>query len=507
MLRKALDNRRNIVYSYSQKIKCKARHLALKRAVEKLTVERNSCCCVENTYVRNLYDYFSEEADGKIKEAIEKIDVNYIKEWEKFHRIHIGNKTVEQLSVCYLGGPEPENDFTELINLGILPHNIWAFESDNEIYDIALKQLCENGFPRPKLIATNIEKYFKDTPKRFDIFYYDACSTIVSKNALRVIGTMCKYHRLNSPGIIISNFSVPDLTHDRIKKNIQSVVDPYFFAKTDCEIVEERDLHSQIFMDFITEELLLKKYSDFTTNIILDTATNIIPLQRFMNSEYAKDMNIIDNRVREKHTFNGYNRICSNVHKFAYLKSLLEEEGSSKEYNNIITSMSGYEGYKLDIVSIYDMKAHMSSNTSDSNSNLKSTIGWFDREDSLFAFLDKPDSSLYIDLLINQLGYPLHFVTDKIERFSYRAKTNTMFMDIIPFDECRYIYDWLPATDQVLKSFSDESWQYVFRFAVDGLVKNRIKMNNDTFYKGSVIAKTVFGFHEKELVERVELYD
>ena len=48
----------------------------------------------------------------------------------------MGTKKPEDLVVCYLSGPEPNNDFQELINLGILPHNIWAFESDNQVYNL-----------------------------------------------------------------------------------------------------------------------------------------------------------------------------------------------------------------------------------------------------------------------------------------------------------------------------------------------------------------------------------
>lgn len=50
----------------------------------------------------------------------------------------MGTKKPEDLVVCYLSGPEPNNDFQELINLGILPHNIWAFESDNQVYKKAI---------------------------------------------------------------------------------------------------------------------------------------------------------------------------------------------------------------------------------------------------------------------------------------------------------------------------------------------------------------------------------
>lgn len=87
--------------SYLQDKKCEARHLALKSAIRKLTTERRQCCCVENSYVRNLYDYFVKEYDGEILKEIQNIDVEYIKEWEKFHRTYIGEK-IERTSEKFL---------------------------------------------------------------------------------------------------------------------------------------------------------------------------------------------------------------------------------------------------------------------------------------------------------------------------------------------------------------------------------------------------------------------
>ena len=44
--------------SYKQKIKKNARHSMIKKAVELLTQDRNSLCCVSEKYVRELFDYF-----------------------------------------------------------------------------------------------------------------------------------------------------------------------------------------------------------------------------------------------------------------------------------------------------------------------------------------------------------------------------------------------------------------------------------------------------------------
>ena len=103
---------------------------------------------------------------------------------------------------------------------------------------------------------------------------------------------------------------------------------------------------------------------------------------------------------------------------------------------------------------------------------------FFETEKNIYQFLDKPHSNLLFDIVINQLVY----------------------------DECRYIYEWLPALHQIVSSFKNLSWQYVFRFALDGLVKMRQNYNNEFFLQGSVVSNTVEGFSSKKLQERIKVY-
>lgn len=99
----------------------------------------------------------------------------------------------------------------------------------------------------------------------------------------------------------------------------------------------------------------------------------------------------------------------------------------------------------------------------------------------------------------------MHYCTDKVKRLSYVAKETRMYMDLIPFDECRYIYDWLPAIDQMKNAFTNKSWQYVFRFALDGLVKKRINYNNEFFFQGTVISQKIKKFETARFMERHEI--
>ena len=198
-----------------------------------MTSKREKSCCVERSYVRNIYDYFTTSEDiSQNKVEAEKINVSYITDWEKLHDSYVGAKKPEDLVVCYLSGPEPNNDFQELINLGILPHNIWAFESDNQVYKKAIAVYNQGEYPQPRILKQNIETFFQQTPKKFDIIYIDACGSIPStQHALRSVFTVCQNHRLNSPGVIITNFAMPDIANEAIADYYELVAQYLFFKK------------------------------------------------------------------------------------------------------------------------------------------------------------------------------------------------------------------------------------------------------------------------------------
>lgn len=161
-----------------------------------------------------------------------KIDLDYIREWERLHGDIVGHKRPSELSVCYLSGPEPENDFHELISLGVLPQNIWAFECEQRTYLQALQSIDTTNYRQPKLLKTSIERFFENTPKKFDIVYIDACSPLVSdQHALRCISSMFRHHRLNSPGILISNFAEVDTSNATLSNEYIDMIARYLFVR------------------------------------------------------------------------------------------------------------------------------------------------------------------------------------------------------------------------------------------------------------------------------------
>lgn len=499
--------------TYKQKEKGIARHTVLKRAIELLTVERQSSCCVRQSYVRDLYDYFIEQEETREQIEASKIDLKYIREWESIHELSQGTKRAEDLTVCFLSGPEPENDFTELVSLGVLPQNIWAFECERGIFLQALQSIDSTDFLQPKLIKTSIERFFENTPKKFDIVYIDACSSLISdQHALRCISTMFRYHRLESPGILISNFSEIDKSNKKDLLEYYDLLTKYFCVKDypnvtlvdGADKIKFKDYYDKKYSEIVDN--IDKFYGDFITYMICNAGSITVPVLRFVNSTYLQSISSSKPFSIPKYAFQDVNTIQNNTfYKYLMINKFLSQQNSSdkgiKRIDKLVLDLSaGWSGYDLYscLKKVYDVRFL----SKDVETSILPLVDFFEDGNNMYQFLDRPNKILLFDSVINQLSYPMHYCSDKIERLTYIAKETRMFTDLILFDECRYIYDWLPALHQMKNAFSNLSWQYIFRFALDGLVKQRLDYNNEFFFQGSVVSRKNDKFAAKKINER-----
>lgn len=494
-------------YKYNQYTKQNVRHSALFKAVEILTSKRGQSCCVERNYVRRLYDYFTLSEDiSQNKAEAQKINVSYITNWEKLHDSFVETKRPEDLMVCFLSGPEPDNDFQELINLGILPQNIWGFESNNQVYKKAIATYEPGEYPQPRILKQNIETFFQQTPKKFDIIYIDACGSIPStQHALRCVSTICQNHRLNSPGVIITNFAMPDIMKESVDDYYEIVSHYLFFKKyPSLEVrIDENGISNLEYhevLEEVTENFELY-YGEFLSAILRDIPAVIIPLQRIAQNPYLNQLFDLTDINKEDEEFMNISNGNSVAKYFFTARKLLQCGLLGEKSQCFLGEIGSYElllkGLKI-IVLLRNGKIKLKEDVQ----NIKE---YFDSDRNLYQFLDKPHSNLFFDIVLNQLSYPMHNNILHNKRFQYIAKTNCMFTDVTVYDECRYIYEWLPGFHQIVSSFENMSWQYVFRFALDGLVKMRQNYNNEFFFQGSIVSNTVEQFSSKKLQDRVKV--
>ena len=501
--------------SYRQSIKNTVRHKILKRAVELLTTDRSSACCVRSSYVRDAYDYFREMDESHEQTEALKIDPEYIREWERLHSDNLGHKRPSELSVCYLSGPEPENDFRELIALGILPQNIWAFECEQQTYLQALQSIDSTDYRQPKLLKTSIERFFESSPKKFDIVYIDACSPIVSdQHALRCIASMFKYQRLNSPGILISNFAEVDSSNPVLLGECTDMIARYVFAKKYRNAALISDGEKMRYKEGFTVQKedvcnhFDRYYGNFVTSMICNAGSIIVPTLRFANSNYMQSI-ATPPPPNYSFSFADINTIKNNtLYKYFATNAFLQGKQSDfigiGRTDKLLRELSpGNE--RVDYIAASKRISEIKHSDTDIHRSIIDAVRFFDDKSNMYQFLDAPNRVLFFDSAINQLAYPMHYCTDSCLRLTYKAKQTRMFTDLIVFDECRYVYDWLPAIHQIPNAFKNPSWQYTYRFALDGLIKQRMNYNNEFFFQGSVIQKNSDGFEAKLFPDRIAI--
>lgn len=124
---------------------------------------------------------------------------------------------------------------------------------------------------------------------------------------------------------------------------------------------------------------------------------------------------------------------------------------------------------------------------------------------SMYQFCDVPTTTMVFDLLVNQLVFPMHYVTDAVRRWCYIAKDTPMYLDVMILDECRYLYDWMPTLDLANEALDDIEQQLSYRFVLDGLAKNRRWYNTEYFYGAAVIDQLTEPFEAKYLGTREHL--
>lgn len=505
--------------SYTQESKNKVRHSVIKTAIDHLTTNRSSSCCVRRSYVRDLYDYFMDMDESHEQTEVKRMDLGYIREWEQMHSEKVGHKHPSELSVCYLSGPEPENDFKEFVSLGVLPQNIWAFESRQNTYLQALRSVDSSDYMQPKIIKTSIENFFENTPKKFDIVYIDACAPLISdQHALRCISSLFKNHRLESPGVLISNFADVDSSNSQLRDEFEDIIARYFYIKENSSacVVDSQGSISltgsyETFKKTVGENFDTY-YGDFVTAMICNTGSISVPLLRFCHSPFLKYISTTTPLKNQKYDFIDVNTVKNNtLLRFFAINNLLYQKNANfkgvSRCNRLEAELGGslYSNDLYELLSCLQKSYDIRNLGMDICPDLNNTLLFFDNKHNMYQFLDKPNRMLFFDAVMNQLSYPMHYCTDSTSRLTYKAKQTRMFTDLIVFDECRYIYDWLPAIHQIPNAFANPSWQYTFRFALDGLVKQRINYNNEFFFQGSVIDKKESQFCDKRFSDRIKI--
>ncbi|UVL59395.1 class I SAM-dependent methyltransferase [Pseudomonas sp. B21-032] len=548
--------------SYKQPTKTLARSNALTHAVKLLTTRRQKSTIAPRAYVRTARNLCSALDYGEYQLAADRCLDRDVTAWEDFRASVVGRLKARDLTIAYLAGPEPMNDIKTLIDLGVSAENIWAFEiSDNE-FERALKEVRDSNIRGVKLIKMKMEEYFAATPRRFDIIYYDACATFPSSDqrTLQTVSSIFRNSSLNPLGVLITNFSAPDTNKESDLHKYSHLIASYLYPKRtldttsgkrfyagssaeehgmwvsettmhdldedDSSTVDHEDDSSIIEGEEPGYEFLFDKvksnfdfyYGSYITRQIMDIGSIIAPTERLINSKLWDNMFLKKEEIIASAKKNLLGNECGYVHEggnFSLLRTIdfLDiYEGQDVPYSDSernffrrwmqqLVYTSGNEKKAIEtILAFYACKEDKG----------LWRAGMLDVRDFNYRLempqlCDVPTEGLGFYPLFAQFSYPKHLNIKEAKRFTYVAdgKKNRMFLDVLPFDECRYIYDWLSSGHLVASDLEVMSTQLTFRLALDALVKNNHNYQDDYLYGGHALP--ISSIEESSLKKRIDL--
>lgn len=445
------------------------------------------------------------------------------------------------------------NDIRTLIELGVRAENIWAFEISDVEFERALKDVRDSNIRGVKLIKMKMEEYFAATPRRFDIIYYDACATFPSNDqkTLQIVSSIFRNSSLSPLGVLITNFSAPDTSKESDLHNYSHLIASYLYPKRTLDTVSGKRFYagssaeehgmwvSETTMYDLGEdnpsemddgkqyfEYLFDKvksnfdfyYGSYITRQIMDIGSIIAPTERLINSKLWDNMFLKKENIIASAKKNLLENECGYVHdggNFSLLRTIdfldvykgqvVPYSDSSRSFfrrwMQQLVDTSGNEKKGVEtILAFYACKEDKS----------LWQAGMLDVRDFNYRLempqlCDVPTEGLGFYPVFAQFSYPTHLNVKEAKRFTYIAdgKKNRMFLDVLPFDECRYIYDWLSSGHLVAGDLEVISTQLTFRLALDALVKNNHNYQDDYLYGGHALP--ISSIEEGSLKKRVDL--
>lgn len=537
-------NKNHAPPTYKQPIKQAARTNALAYAVDLLTKRREQCAILPANYISKVVSKMKDHKDDwNYQFASSSISRKDVDSWKSFRTSAIGSRSPGDLTVAYLSGPEPTNDLETLINLGVRPENIWAFEVDGEVFTSALKDIERSNLRGVKLMEVSIEDYFLSTPRRFDIIYFDACGPLPSKEkkTTQAIVNIFRHSALAPLGILITNFSVPDVSKGHVIENYSRLVASYLYPKRSLDTFDRPEhtitadarahgyslpCYMAVYEDdewykkdedflLLVKEKFLSYYGSFLTRHIADIASIVAPTMRLLSSPLKNQIvSDVDQAAARGRRFAALDTDDYEVSDMSPMDGSAYSDFPS-HYSLLYTmavcrQLEGTDAFDAISDSTKKFCADWKGQLAGKPNNAKDVptadkaiccfyalrhdkkmwaaplqrLASFDYWKEMRFLCDVPTEELAFYPAFSQVAYPAHNNVKETRRFSYVAegKTTTMMLDVLPFDECRYVYDWLSTAPLIGNDWKDESRQLVFRFALDGIAKNCYSYQDDFLY-------------------------
>jgi hypothetical protein len=542
--------------SYAQPEKDSVRQRVIARAVNSLAKERDSSPVVTAQEFERTMEYclgfLEQHCDANLRAGVRPA----AEDWHTLHQSRVGIKKPDDLHVLFLAGPDPIADLMAFKQAGVPFTNIWAIERDPDTFRKAVSILGREGIPL-KVHNGNLQQFFSIVPQQFDIVYFDACGQLFggSPNTINVLRELFVNQRLAPLSVLITNFCepCPKLNRKVLDRTLlRSLIrrSPKALAKianagnnpdlgiTDGKLDEpspeereifkwgrqiglwsyahgDNDTWTQNFDEFIETEVLpelLKHYSRFTTEFIVQFAGQLLPWWRVValpgsRREYFNNEEALAKAVAEsgkvveawtnplysalRHVFFTESSLekSAALHEFYFKETLGERKvklgDAAKTVSLIRTFLESEWG------DAFFQTKHIQDACSPQLVKVLRNFKWFDEGKRAFCY--DPLPHLLTDLLTGLYGYPYHANTRKLDRIAYQAKDTVMFTDVFVLDQARYLYDLLPTLPFFEEAFPIPQ-QLVLRVCMDAIRRHSHFGCSDLFYMSDLAASGEAGF-------------
>ncbi len=531
------------MHSYNQDVKKEARQKLIKHAIHSLTVARQDSFLVSKDHLTKVTDYFNAQflavLGSKYFDVMNQYNWQFFgkkNSWMEFYDTVCKPKTAGELKVLYLSGPEPYNDIEVLCNEGIRLENIWAIELDKGVYEKAVKSLVDANI-HVKLHRGSLAEFFESTNHEFDIIYFDACSPVLSpqQSPLEILKQIFVNKRLTGLSALITNFAEPGTNYDW-----GEILATWFASKESEEVPpEDHDLgmtageksaEHKKYSQHINKHLH-SYYDAFLTRFIPALAAEIIPMWQFASLGSVQNNHLLNEQVLPKEL----KRIKDYMPDIQTMKDLVTKvphyllavdaypllnwARSVKDYlpdDHILQRFIGSNRKKMTVEdALYIctlLKSFEEAGTGfntfiynicgDKLRHTLTTLDFFDRD--LGISCDIPMKNLFVELLIGLYGYPYVAHAGKILALKYKAKETWMYSNVYVFDQCRYLYDFIPTLDLWENFFRTLPNQTIVRGCIDGIYRNHFQLNW-SFFKWGFMAEAYGDWGHAALAERENL--
>lgn len=533
--------------NYHENEKIIVRKEALTNTIKYLTKDRFETTIAYKSYLKDAKEALINKSltGGGYGDIAYSLTDETIKRWENFYESIVQQKKPSELKIAYLCGPNPLNDLQIMIDLGVLPENVWAFELGHNEYSNAVMETLNSEYPYLKIIKGDMSIFLEYSPMKFDIIYFDACAPLPSPSSktLKSLVAIFKNHKLNSPGALITNFSLPTEEQDKhTRESIAKIVGAYLHPKAFLEdndddseqasIKDGAEAYGHIYEDEEWGQIIYSDlenyYGQYLTRIINDIASVIVPYQKIFNSKeflkiFFKD--IFDKNSQDKLTKELKEKLYNFTHftydeeggyggdiyvdsmlysilvSIHYIDDLDEKNKFFKSFFNELSILKNKNMF-VDAISfifyIFDQGDGQENYYSDSLKVLSNNWNAFSRHYLCDVFLFHQLK----ELLARQLCVPYHLNIEKTNRWTYKAKETQMFTDLLVFDECRYLYDWMPTLDMLEANLNNIDMELSIRLILDSVSKHTLYYNKEYFFGTSALDIGIKGFEGKVLKKR-----